>query len=183
MGHQDQGGVKIAVEGKQQIGDAIAGLAIEVAGRFIGEQHPRPAAEGARQRHTLLLAAGQLRRQVIEPFAQSQLFQQLHRLLAALPVALAAQQRRQLHVFQRVQRRHQHERLKHEADVLARSAARPSSSNAVSDSPSRRTSPSLPSSSPAKMPSRVDFPDPDSPIRAIVCAGLTSSSTPVRMVS
>ncbi len=117
MGHQDQGGVKIAVEREQQVGDAIAGLAIEVAGRFIGEQHPRPAAEGARQRHTLLLAAGQLRRQVIEPFAQSQLFQQLHRLLAALPVALAAQQRRQLHVFQRVQRRHQHERLKHEADV------------------------------------------------------------------
>ena len=41
----------------------------------------------------------------------------------------------------------------------------------------------LPSSRPARIASRVDLPEPDSPIRAMVCRGLTTSSTPVRMES
>ncbi len=64
------------IEGKQQVGDPVAGLSIEVAGGFIGKQHARTAVKGARQRHALLLAAGKLRGQVVEAFAQPQLFQQ-----------------------------------------------------------------------------------------------------------
>ena len=47
----------------------------------------------------------------------------------------------------------------------------------------RLTSPLVPSSSPARIASSVDFPDPDSPINAMVSARLTTSSTPVRMDS
>ena len=45
----------------------------------------------------------------------------------------------------------------------ARQAARPSSSIANRRSPKIRTSPALGTSSPATSPSRVDFPEPDSP--------------------
>src|SRR3546814_4808506 len=47
--------------------DAAAGGGIEIAGRLIGKQDLRFAAERARQRDALLFATGQLLRIVIEP--------------------------------------------------------------------------------------------------------------------
>nr|VXZ87763.1 Uncharacterised protein [Klebsiella pneumoniae] len=82
-----------------------------------------------------------------------------------------------------VERRDQHKRLKTKPTCCARSAARASSSIRCSGLPSIDTSPLLPSSRPARIASRVDLPEPDSPIRAMVCRGLTTSSTPVRMES
>lgn len=105
------------VERKQQVGNAVAGLAVEVAGRLIGKQQRRLAVKGAGQSHPLLLAAGKLRRKVVQTLAQPQLLQQGFRLAAALAVAFAAQQRGQFDVLQRVESGYQHKGLKDEADV------------------------------------------------------------------
>ena len=67
--------------------------------------------------------------------------------------------------------------------TYARNFARASSSILCSGCPTRLTSPLLPSSSPARIASKVDLPDPDSPTSAMVSPRLTTSSTPVRMES
>lgn len=118
MRHQDKRRPVFAIERKQQVGNFIPGLPIEVAGRLIGKQQLRAPVEGAGQRHPLLLAAGKLRRKMVQALAQPQLLQQRSGAAPALAVALAAQQRRKLDVLQRVQGRDQHKGLKDKADVL-----------------------------------------------------------------
>ena len=54
-----------AFSANKQIGDGLAVGAVEIAGGFVGEQDLRPGRHGARQRHALLLAAGQLARIMI----------------------------------------------------------------------------------------------------------------------
>lgn len=76
MGDEDQRGAVLAVQREQQVGDFIPGVTVEVAGGFIGEQQLRAAVKRARQRDPLLLAAGELYRQVMQAFAQPQLLQQ-----------------------------------------------------------------------------------------------------------
>lgn len=118
MGDEDQRGAVLAVQREQQVGDFIPGVTVEVAGGFIGEQQLRAAVKRARQRDPLLLAAGELYRQVMQAFAQPQLLQQRPGAAAALAIAFAAQQRRKLDVFQRIEGGYQHKGLKHKADVL-----------------------------------------------------------------
>ena len=83
-----------AVERKQQVGNFVAGMAVEVTGWLIGEQQIRAAVERAGQRHALLLAAGKLGGKMLEAFAKPELFQQRFCPLSALRVAFTAQQRR-----------------------------------------------------------------------------------------
>lgn len=64
-----------AIKREQQIGNFVPGLAIEVAGGLIGEQNGRAPLK-AGQRHPLLFAAGELRRQVVQASAKSQLLKQ-----------------------------------------------------------------------------------------------------------
>lgn len=117
MCDQNQGGGLIAVKGEQQVGNALTGLAIEIAGRFISKQQVRATAEGASQRHALLFTAGKLSGQMLQTPAQPQLFQQSDCLSAAGFVAFTTQQRGKLHVLQRTEGRHQHKRLKDEANM------------------------------------------------------------------
>ena len=119
MGDEDQRGAVLAVQREQQVGDFIPGVTVEVAGGFIGEQQLRAAVKRARQRDPLLLAAGELYRQVMQAFAQPQLLQQRPGAAAALAITFAAQQGRKLNVFQRIEGGYQHKRLKHKADVLS----------------------------------------------------------------
>ena len=106
------------VQLKQQIGNFVPGVAIEITGGFIGKEHRRTSVEGAGQRHALLFAAGELGRKMADTFAKAKLLQQRFGLAAALGALLAAQQPRQFHVLQRVQRRDQHKRLKDKADMF-----------------------------------------------------------------
>lgn len=118
MGDEDQRGAVLAVQGKEQIGNFIPGLAIEVAGGLIGKQHVRAAVKCPGQRHALLLPAGKLRRKVIEAFAQPQLLQQRFGTRPALAGTFATQQPRQLDVLQRIEGGDQHKRLENKAYVL-----------------------------------------------------------------
>ncbi len=56
MCHQEQGGAAFGIERENQIGDARAGRAVQIAGGLVSEQDLRPRRQCARQRHALLLA-------------------------------------------------------------------------------------------------------------------------------
>jgi hypothetical protein len=71
VGHQHQGGAAFLVEFEQQVADALAGVAVEVAGGFVGKQHVRFGGERAGNRHALLFAAGELARRVGQALAQA----------------------------------------------------------------------------------------------------------------
>ena len=69
--HEHQRGAAFFVTGKQQFDDLAAGAFVEIAGRLVGDEDRRMRRERARERDALLLAAGQLRRIVIDAVAQA----------------------------------------------------------------------------------------------------------------
>ena len=77
--HQNERGAALDVAGEQQIDHLLAGGLVEIAGRLVGDQDGRIGRERAGQRDALLLAAGKLRRIVMQPFGQSDLGQFLAR--------------------------------------------------------------------------------------------------------
>ena len=93
----------LSIKGEQQIGNFVAGMAIKIAGRLIGKQQFGPPVKRAGERYPLLLAAGKLRRQMMETFPQPQLFQQCPGAATALVIGLTAKQRRKLDVFEGVE--------------------------------------------------------------------------------
>ena len=103
---------------EQQVDDLLAGRAVQVAGRLVGEQDRRIVGQRARDRHALLLAARQLRRIVMAAIARA-------RLRRAAPRPARRRRRhagdlhRHEHVLERGQRRQQMEELEHEPDARA----------------------------------------------------------------
>ena len=71
MRHQHQRGAALLMTGEQQLDDLAPGRLVEIAGRLVGDEDRRMRRERARERDALLLAAGQLRRIVIDPLAQA----------------------------------------------------------------------------------------------------------------
>src|SRR5690606_11299073 len=61
--------VHAVAQQRQHLG---AGPAVEVARRLVGEHHGRVVDQGARQRHALPLAAGELTRAVLEPVGDAE---------------------------------------------------------------------------------------------------------------
>ncbi|MCY1347549.1 hypothetical protein D9M69_336600 [compost metagenome] len=116
MGDQDQRGAALLVEFEEQVADALAGLAVEVAGGLVGEQHVGFGGKGAGDGHPLLFAAGQLARRMAEARAEADPLQQAGGTLAGIAAAL--QFERQHDVLQRIEVVEQLEGLEHEADVL-----------------------------------------------------------------
>src|SRR4029077_3111305 len=96
------------------IDDPGAGRRVEVAGRLVREEDPRPIAERPRECHPLLLTARELRGIVMaalgEPDPREQLVRHAGR-------AVAAQLEWDLHVLAGRKRRNQLERLEDEADL------------------------------------------------------------------
>ncbi len=64
--------------------DPLRSLRIEVPGRLVGEQEPRPEAERAGERDPLLLAPGQLSRAVLHPVREPHLGEHLRRAAAEM---------------------------------------------------------------------------------------------------
>jgi hypothetical protein len=67
----------LRLSSNKQIGDFLPGGRIQIAGGFVREQHGRVRHEGARDGHSLLLAAGQLFRVVGRARRQAHLGQRL----------------------------------------------------------------------------------------------------------
>ena len=109
----------VAREIREQVEHAVGVLGVEVAGRLVAEEQARSAHEGARDRHALLLAARQARREEVRARREAHLFERSRR-----PLATALTRRRDVElaehdVLERGAMRQEVERLEDEADPPA----------------------------------------------------------------
>ena len=73
MGDQDERGPGLRIQPEEQLRHPLGRLAVQVAGRLIRKQDARPVDEGAGQRHPLLLATGELHREMSAPVTEADL--------------------------------------------------------------------------------------------------------------
>ena len=107
------------VEFLEQAHDFFAGGAIEVAGRFVGQDQRGLHDRRARNRDPLPLPARELVGPVLGAIGQTVVLQRLVDARRALGRRNACQHHRQRDVLGRRQPRHQMEALEHEADAPA----------------------------------------------------------------
>src|SRR5260370_1409463 len=117
MSDQDQGRAVGARQLEQQIHHLLAGRAVEIAGRLVGQQELGTAHEGARHGDPLLLAARELRRIVADAMAEADPFKR--RFGQFEGIAAAGELQRQRHVLMRRHGRDEMEALENDADVVA----------------------------------------------------------------
>jgi hypothetical protein len=90
MGHMHEADAEIALQALQFTAHMFAQERIKRRKRLVEQKNLRPRDEGARQRHALLLTAGQLRRQPIGKVAHPDELQELARAPAPLDLARPA---------------------------------------------------------------------------------------------
>ena len=83
----------------EQVHDRVAVLGVEVARRFVGEQHGRIAGQRAGDGDPLLLAAGELRGKMLGAVGHADFFERLVDPLFTLGGGHAAVGQRKVHVF------------------------------------------------------------------------------------
>ena len=71
MGDEDHRHAPFGLLGKEKIGDLPAGIGIEVAGRFVGDQYGRRRGKRAGDGDTLLFAAGELAGIMVQALAET----------------------------------------------------------------------------------------------------------------
>ena len=87
VGDDDADGAELAVDALDRLQHHDAGGDVERAGGLVAEQHVRPLGDGAGDGHALLLAAGELRREVVHAVAEADQRQRLlgrHRVVGDL---------------------------------------------------------------------------------------------------
>ena len=170
--HEHQRRLARAVDVEQQLDDLVAGGAVEIAGRLVGEQDRRIVRQRARDRDALLLAARELRRIVMAALGRAR---PPRAAPSRAPRGLrhAGDLHRHQDVLERGQRRQQVEELEDEADARA---AQPRQRVLVErgdvDAVDARCCPVDGASRPAIRPSSVDLPLPDGPVIATTRAAL-----------
>ena len=117
VGHHDDGHPLLPVQLVEQLHDLVAGLFIEVAGRFVGQDESRIVRQRPRDRDALAFAARKLRRPVAEPVTEPDPLGKLERPLAPDPPRHPAVDHRNLDVLLHRKVREQIEALKDEADL------------------------------------------------------------------
>ena len=101
----------------EDLHDLLAGDAVEVAGRLVGQEDAGLVHQRTGDGHPLALAAGELVGPVVHAVGQAHPLQRRRGPVAALPPAHAGVHQRQLHVVQRGGPGQQVEGLEHEADL------------------------------------------------------------------
>jgi acyl-CoA thioesterase I len=114
---QDDRRSRFTIERFEELDDPPARVAVEVTRRLVREENARSVSECACDRHPLLLAPGQLCREVIEPVAEADALQDVRGTRGR--GILAAQLERYLHILDGSQRGNQLKALEHEPDLLA----------------------------------------------------------------
>ena len=117
MGDDHQRRVRRLPPREQKVDDGAAGDGVEIAGRLVGEDDCRPWRHGTGNGDTLLLAAGELRRIMIDAMAKAdgaKLFARLYE-----GVGMAGQLERDGDIFERGHGGQQMEGLEHDADPPA----------------------------------------------------------------
>src|SRR3990170_2453691 len=120
VGDQQHGDAAVAVETLQDLHDLDAGAAVEIAGGLVGQDQLGVVDQRARDRHPLLLPAGELVGRVVGTLADAHRAQELHGLLVTVAHAAAAAvvEQRQLDVLEGGGARQQAEVLEHEAYLV-----------------------------------------------------------------
>src|SRR5262249_24922445 len=101
----------------KKVEDGLAGVGIEVTGRFIGENNSRVVDEGASDSGALLLTAGKLAGAVPGAIGHVHCLERRHGPLPSFFGRDAAVDHRQLDVLQHIQLGQQIEKLEDEADL------------------------------------------------------------------
>ena len=171
MGDEHQRRLAAALQAEQQVDDLLAGLAVEVAGRLVGQHDLRAGAQRPGDGDALLLAAGELGREMIGAMRQPHLGQQRAGRLEG--VGLAGELQRQRHVLQRRHGRHQVERLEHDADVGAADERQLVLAQPQKSWPATRTGRRVARSRPAITISSEVLPEPLGPTMATDSPGAT----------
>ena len=107
----------LIVEALKDVHDLNRSTAVEIAGRFIGEQDCRFVHQSARDCDALLLSARKLGREVMHAITKSHHLQRIHRPLLALLSRDPRIKGRQLDILQRGCARQEVESLEHESDL------------------------------------------------------------------
>src|SRR5580765_3404785 len=114
--HHDDRLAELVVELLEERQHFGSRLAVEVAGRLVGDDPLRIGDERARDRHALLLATGELGGEVLRAVGETDQAQRSGHVLASLAAGERSQGERELHVLERGQHRHQVVELEYEAD-------------------------------------------------------------------
>ena len=112
--HDDHGAARVAARVLQKPQDLLARAVVEGARRLVAQEQLRVLREGARDGNALLLAAGELRGEVVRALREPHLRKHVRR-----RQRVAADLARQLHVLQRGEVLDQVVELEHEAHVVA----------------------------------------------------------------
>ena len=97
------GQAALAVQIVEQVVNQVGGLGVDFTGRFVGQQDVRIVGQRHRNRHALLLPAGEFARVMAHPVAQADRIEQLARPIAPHPPGKAGEDHRRFDVFQRRQ--------------------------------------------------------------------------------
>ena len=117
--HQDDADPLLFVQPLEHLQDFLARAGIQISGRFVGQQDRRMIHQGPGNGNALLLAAGKLRRLVIEALAKADAFQEFDGPAAfvAIRPRLGRIDQRHPHLLDGRAARQQIEALEDEADV------------------------------------------------------------------
>ena len=118
VGDDHDGDAVLPVEPDEQAHHLVGGVGVECPRRLVGQHHTAGSPTSApRDRHALLLAAGELVGLVVQPVAHAHLAQDRPCAAAHLAPAEPPVDQRQRHVLLGAEVRQQVEGLEHEADV------------------------------------------------------------------
>jgi hypothetical protein len=157
------------------------GMRVEVARGLVRHEERRGVGDGPGDGDALLLAAGQLRRAVMQPLAQPQEREKLRRPLPRLALAQAADDLRHDHVLDCGELRQEVVELIDEADLL------PAQARAAGIVHGRGRAPLDENLAPVRLLEKtatcrsVDLPVPDGATRATISPGQMARSAPLRM--
>ena len=146
----------------QQLENLDAGAEVQLARGLVGQQDRIAGGDGARDRDALLLAPGQLVREVLEAIAEPDAFERRGRHSARVAVA-AGHVHAELDVLERGQRREEVERLEDEADAVAAEAKQLLARGLRDVLPGDHDGPAVGESSAPIMFRRVVLPLPEGP--------------------
>jgi hypothetical protein len=122
VSHEHKRRAAFALQREHQIHDLGTGTTVQIARWFVGEENSRAGRNRARQRDSLLLAAGELAGIVIDAMREADRLQFFQG--AVERICHHCQFKGYGNVFERRHRRDQMKRLKHDTDIAAAKASR-----------------------------------------------------------
>ena len=159
----------------QDLQDRLARLGVERGGRFVGKHQGRLINQCPRDGDSLFLAAGELRRKMVQPLPKTELAQDLDAPAVHLLNAVAPQCGGHSHVLDRGERAEQVVQLKDETDVLAELDLLPFRGAARSWPRTSRLPSCIRRRAPIRV-SKVDLPEPEGPVMITTSPRLISRS-------